>query len=200
MAENEILDFGHLSRWRRSRAMLREPSTTLDGFVSCASDDFIEALRKLPAALRKGPALVTLLRAAEESPSALQEVVAAFKEKRIAKLALAASELAKNGGPAYVAQTATRLLIDGLVDQISLRAKRERRFCSLEEQRTLRASLVSEFNKCADVLSGALESSIRGKAVKSIKRALPALAPIHPGSIARMSLVTSRPERPHAHR
>ena len=198
MAENETLDFGHHSRWRRSRTVLADPAATLSDFVHCAGEDFGENLRKLPAALRKSPALLILLRAANESQAALQEVVAAFTEKRLAKLVLAAGDLAPDNDPARVAGTAAKLMIDALVDQITLRSKKERRFCLPQEQASLRASLVAEFGKNLGPLSATLEASMRGETIRRIKRSLRPVPRLHPKDVARLSLVISRPEQHHA--
>ncbi|WP_257386398.1 hypothetical protein [Tahibacter caeni] len=197
MAENEILDFGHRSRWRASRAVLKDSNATLAELVACAGEDFDGVMRRLPVALRKGPGLLILLRAAQESPVALQEVVAAFTEKRLAKLALTAGQLCPSNDPAEVAQTSAQLLIDALVDQIALRAKRERRFCAPDEQDALRASLAREFGKNFVQLSATLEASMRGARIKPIKRAAPRIA-VAPKDVARLSLVVRRPEQPHA--
>ncbi|MCD9125986.1 hypothetical protein [Luteimonas fraxinea] len=198
MAENEVLDFGHATRWRVSRRALRDPLCSLGEFVNAASVDCAAAIRNLPRALRQGPALMTLLRALEGSVLGLQETVAAFTEKRLANVVIAAARCASNASPAVVAQEAASRMLESMSDQIISRAWREQRFASPSEQVELRAALGNEFGAYQQSLAQAIESSLGGTPVRSIN--LPKL-PVrrNPAEVAVMSLVPAkRPEAPHA--
>lgn len=199
MAENEVLDFGHRDRWKRSRLLLRDPASSMFEFVSTAADECREAVRRLPAALRKGPPLLMLLRAMQGSITGLQEVVAAFTEKRLANLVIAAAKCDSSGRPEGIAHSAARNMVETLIDQIAARAKKEQRFCSEQDQAALRAALTNEFAPFIAPLSETIESSMRGTPVRRIKALSAPNARMRPKDVAIMSLVApSRPEQPHA--
>ena len=174
MAENEVLDFGHRDRWKRSRLLLRDPASSLFEFVSTAADECREAVRRLPAALRKGPPLLMLLRAMQGSCDS-------------------------SGRPEGIAHSAAKNLVETLIDQIAARAKKEQRFCSEQDQTALRAALTNEFAPFIAPLSETIESSMRGTPVRRIKALSAPKARMRPKDVAIMSLVApSRPEQPHA--
>lgn len=189
MAENESLDFGHERRWRRSRNVLRDPASTLDQFIHTAADDCQEAIRLLPAALRKGTALLVLVRALESgSKVAIQEAVATFKEKRLASIVLAALRCSPSGDRAELARGAAESIIETLIDQIAARSKREQRFCSNAEQTELREALAREFSVHVPSLSETIEASMRGNPVRLIRKAFRSHR-MAPRDVARMSLM-----------
>jgi hypothetical protein len=169
MAENEILDFGHPNRWRRSRQLLDDPQTTVFTFTQTAGEEFTEVLRNLAVALRKGP-LFVLLSAAKQSPVALQSVIAEFKEKRLASLVLGAWQTAKNSSIGAVALSASTSLIQVVVDQIVARSLEKSRFTSPQEQNQLRASLSMEFEQHQPKIHAMLEASMSGKQVQRFRR------------------------------
>lgn len=198
MAENEYLDFGHRSRWLRSRKILRDPNSTLDEFISTASEDCQEAVRLVPVALRKGPALLSLARALETgSIVALQEVIATFTEKRIASITVSALRSSRSKDLKDLARATAESVIGTLIDQIATRAKREQRFCSVSEQADLRMGLTREFSAHIPALSNTIEASLRGGHIPRIRKmfASPRMAP---REVARMSLAISPapPEQP----
>ncbi len=189
MAENETLDFGHKSRWRRSRNHLRDPASTLDQFIRTAADDCQEAIRLLPAVLRKGTALLALVRALEAgSTVAIQEAVATFKEKRLANIVLAALRCTPSGDKTELARSAAESIIETLIDQIAARSKREKRFISNLEQTELRNALGKEFSPHLTLLSETIEASLRGNPVRLVRKAFPSQR-MAPRDVARMSLV-----------
>ena len=199
MAENESLDFGHRNRWSHSRKVLQDRASTLDQFIRTASEDCQEAVRLVPVALRKGPALLALVRALETgSVVALQEAVATFTEKRIASITLSALRSSPSGNIKELARATAESVIATLIDQIAARAKRELRFCSVAEQVDLRIGLNREFSAHIPALSGTIEASLRGAPMRRIKKAFPALR-MAPKDVARMSLVipAALPEQPH---
>ncbi|NII73976.1 hypothetical protein FHW84_002561 [Dyella sp. SG562] len=200
MAENESLDFGHRNRWFRSRKILQDPLSTLDQFIHNAAEDCREAVRRLPLALRKGPALLALVKALETgSIVALQEVVATFTEKRIASITLSALRSSPSADAKDLAGAAAESIISTLIDQITARAKREQRFCSVSEQAELRKSLRQEFSVNIPALSDTLETSLRGDPVRRIRKPFPSVR-MAPKDVARMSLIISPPQadQPHA--
>lgn len=200
MAENESLDFGHRNRWAFGRKVLQDRATTLDQFIRSASEDCQEAVRLVPIALRKGPALLTLVRALETgSVVALQEAVATFTEKRIASITLSALRSSPSGNIKDLARATAESVIGTLIDQIAARAKREQRFCSVAEQAELRMGLNREFSAHVPALSDTIEASLLGGPVRRIRKAFPSVR-MTPKDIARMSLVipAAQPEQPHA--
>lgn len=200
MAENEVLDFGHYERWKLSRRVLRDPASTFSEFVEVADDECREAIRRLPAALRKGPPLIVLLRAVQASITGLQEVVAAFTEKRLANVVIAAARCNPDGQPHSVARTAAETMVETLVDQIATRAKKEKRFCSLEEQAALREALTAKFALYIAPICEAIESSLRGTPIKQVKTFIARVRRMRPAEVAGMSLVSvPSQERPRAH-
>ncbi|WDJ75223.1 hypothetical protein [Xanthomonas campestris] len=196
MAENELLDFGHRDRWKRSRLLLDDPHASLSDVVKGAGEDFAEVARRLAVALRKGQTLLTLLRAAKQSPIALQAVIANFTEKRLASLVLTASQTTQSLNVAAVANRATELIVQTLIDQIAVRALSKRRFTSRAEQAALRASLVEEFAQYRPAVRAVLEASMTGAPVKAIKRKAPTVRPTAQ-QVAHTSLVIRRPEDRH---
>lgn len=200
MAENEVLDFGHRERWKLSRRVLRDSASTLFEFVDVADDECREAVRRLPAALRKGPPLLILLRALRTTIMGLQEVVAAFTEKRLANVVIAAAKCNPNGHPHSVAQTAAETMVETLVDQITARAKKEKRFCSAEEQTALREALTAKFAPYIAPICETIESSLRGTPVKQVKTLTARARRMRPTEVVGMSLVSVPPqERLRAH-
>lgn len=189
MAENESLDFGHRNRWLRSRKILRDPASTLDQFINTASEDCQEAVRLVPIALRKGPALLALVRALETgSIVALQEVIATFTEKRIASIAVSALRSSKSKDLKDFARATAESVIGTLIDQIATRAKREQRFCSVSEQSELRMGLTREFSAHIPDLSDTIEASLRGGPIRRIRKTFPSPR-MASKDVARMSLV-----------
>lgn len=200
MAENEYLDFGHRDRWLRSRKVLQDPQSTLDQFIRTAAEDCRDAVRRLPVALRKGPALLTLVKALETgSIVALQEVVATFTEKRIASITLSTLRSSPSTSTKDLAHAAAESIISTLIDQITAKAKREQRFCSVSERAELRKALMREFSAHIPVLSDTLEASLRGGPIHRIRRSFPSVR-MAPKEVARMSLVMPPPQvdQPHA--
>ena len=201
MAENEHLDFRHQSRWLRSRKVLKDPQSTLGEFIYTAAEDCQEAVRRVAEALRKGPALLTLVKALETgSVVALQEVVATFTEKRIVSITLLALRFSPSTNAKDLARAAAENVISTLIDQIAARAKREQRFCSLSEQVELRKGLTREFSAHIPALSDTLETSLRGGPIRRIKRPFPPTR-MDPKEVARMSLAIPPPQasQPRAH-
>ena len=200
MAENESLDFGHRSRWLRSRKVLQDPASTLDQFIRTAAEDCREAVRLVPVALRKGPAFLTLVKALETgSVRALQEAVATFTEKRIASITLSVMRSSWSRDPQDLARATAQSVIATLIDQIAARSKREQRFCSVSDQAKLRIALSREFVTHIPVLTDTIEASLRGGPIRRIGRYFPPDR-MAPKDVAHMSLVIPprQTERPHA--
>ena len=200
MAENEILDFGHATRWRKSRMCLKDPNSTLLEFVNCASEELEATIRRLPAVLRKTQGQLDVIRAAKGDPIALQAAVAALTQKRLGKAVAAADQLVPSGDPASVSRHASLSIFEGMIDQIVSRSKREARFCSVDEQESLRATLQARFASCVDQLAATIESSLRGQPIKPVRLPRRPITRMQPRDVAHMSLTIPRPEQPHAAR
>jgi hypothetical protein len=179
--------------------VLRDETCTLAEFIRTATEDCQEAVRLVPIALRKGPALLALAKAVETgSAVARQEAIAAFTEKRIASITMAALRSTDSRDPKDLAYAVADSLIQTLVDQIATRAKRVQRFCSATEQAELRRGLTREFRAHLPVLSKTIEASLRGEPVRRIRRPT-AKVRMAPGDVARMSLLPPSASLEHAH-
>lgn len=193
MAENEVLDFGHATRWRKSRSVLRDAQAVAEDFVEAATQDCEGAIRNLPKALRRGPPLLVLVKALRESILAQQEAISAFTEKRLANVVIAVAKCSKDSSAEQIAGKAADRMLETLVDQVLARALKERRFCASHEQAELRESLTRKFAAYQPPLAQAIESSLRGLQVKPVK--LPRrFMKRRPEEVAVMSLIT--PKRP----
>lgn len=199
MAENEILDFGHPNRWRRSRLLLEDPLTTVAVLTTTAGEEFGEVVRRLAIALRKGTPLVLLLRAASQSAVALQAVITEFTEKRLASLVLAARLTAVDASIQAIAHSAAAALVNTVIDQIISRALQQSRFSAPAEQARLRASLVEEFGQHRPDIQAALAASMTGARIRPIRVRRPVSRPTA-HQVAATSLMITRPGAVHAQR
>jgi len=133
------------------------------------------------------------------SITGLQEVVAAFTEKRLVNLVIAAAKCDSSGRREGIAHSAAKNMVETLIDQIAARAKKEQRFCSEQDQAALRTALTNEFAPFIAPLRETIESSMRGTPVRRIKALSAPNARMRPKDVAIMSLVVpSRPEQLHA--
>lgn len=198
MAENEFLDIGHQNRWRRTRLALGDPARSMGQIVDDASQDFDDVVRKLPIALRKGPSLLVLMRAAQDSPLASGEVFAAFTEKRLAAAVRAAIKIARSPDPAVIANIASGQIIEGLVNQLVQRARKVERFQDPKTRGALENALRAKFASRQTDLRTTLEASLRGTVIKPVKRMHKMPSRLSPKEVAGLSLTSRSQERPHA--
>ncbi|WP_334180119.1 hypothetical protein [Pseudoxanthomonas sp.] len=199
MAENEFLDFGHATRWRASRNVLKDPASTVHDLVETADADCEKAVRKLSAALRKAPPFLNLMRALSGSVMEQQEAISAFTEKRLATVVMDVAKCNPRATELALAQAAAVRMLDIMADQITTRSLREGRFCSPIEQTEMREGLASKFAKHVPMLATMIGASLVGE---TIRRARLPKAPPRPRAqdmVHRSLLGIARPEQPRAH-
>jgi hypothetical protein len=170
MAENEIIDLGHKSRWVRTRKALQDRECPVDEVVAAMTADIEGLCAGLNAALRNGPPLSGLLRLALGSSLQVQTVIAQFTEKGLAVLVNAARNRCRSNDPAEVAEVASQLLTQRLIDQAGCRAGREERFRDPELHREFLEQATRTFKAYEGDLRAMLEAALRGSAPVSFKR------------------------------
>ena len=191
MAENEIIDLGHASRWIRTRKALKDSS--------CSVEDIAAAMgmcAALSGALRNGPPLSQLLRLSLGSPLQVQAVISQFTEKGLANLVNAARNRCCSSDPVVVAAVAAQLLTRRLVDQAEYRAGREERFRDAELHNELRLQAAKVFGAYEADLRSILEAALRDATPVPFKRRLTAKPRISSKQLVGMSLTAPRPRAP----
>lgn len=200
MAENEILDLGHARRWRKTRDALADPACTTTDIVSVACEDFDVACEKLPGVLRQGPSLALLLQPMLGSVSRSQAVLSQFVEKGLVQVVEIACKLARGRGVAAIADAASQLMIDRVIDQLDLRAGRCERFRSYETRQQLRADAVQAFRAYQEPLRNIIEASLRDGPIQPYKRRIPARPKLTPRQVMNLSVATPQRDSTHARR
>ncbi len=199
MAENEFLDFGHATRWRASRNVLKDPASTVLDLVETADTDCEKAVRKLSAALRKAPPFLNLVRAVWGSVIEQQEAISAFTEKRLATVVMDVAKCNPRAGDATLAQAAAVRMLEIMADQIITRSLREGRFCSPTEQTEVRDGLTTKFAKHAPMLATMIEASLAGDTIRRVRLPKAPPRPRAQDMVHRSLLGIARPERLRAH-
>lgn len=199
MAENELLNLGHKTRWQRTRRALENPDCSRAELLEALTSDIEGVCSGLPKALKKGPPLAALLRLSLGSSVQVQAVLAEFKEKNLGRLINDARRLTRSNNPSAVAACAAGLLTDRLVDQLDKRAGRHEHFRSRES----RAELVAEgsriFRSYEGDLKRILECSLRDAPITPFKRRLPPVRRQSPKQLLAFSVVPpTSPEAPRA--
>jgi len=199
MAENELLNFGHKTRWQRTRRALQNPGCPHSDLVAALTADIEGVCGGLPKALKKGPPLAALLRLSLGSSVQVQTVLAEFTEGNLARLTNEARSLTKSNDAAAVAACAARLLTDRLVDQLDKRAGRQEHFRSRESRSKLIADATAIFRSYESDLKRILECSLRDTPVMPFKRRLAHVRRPSPKQLLTFSVVPqSSPEQPRA--
>ena len=196
MAENEIIDMGHTSRWVRTRRALKDPECSVEDIAAAMGADMESMCAALNGALRNGPPLSQLLRLTLGSPLQVQAVIAQFTEKGLASLVNAARNRCQSSDPAEVAAVAARLLTQRLVDQAELRAGREERFRDHELRNELCSQAAKVFGTYEADLRAILEAALRDGAPVPFKRRLTAKPRMSSKQLVGMSLTAPRPRSP----
>lgn len=191
MAENEIIDLGHASRWVRTRKALQDPNCSVEDIAVAMREDMERMCAALNGALRNGPPLSQLLRLSLGSSLQVQAVIAQFTEKGLATLVNAARNHCRSGDPAEVASVAARLLTQRLVDQAECRAGREERFRDPEFRNELSRRAAEAFGAYEADLRVMLEAALRDAPVQ-FKRRLTAKRRIGAKQLVGMSLTATR--------
>lgn len=193
MAENEIIDLGHASRWARTRRALKDESCTVEEIAVAMATDMEGMCVALNGALRNGPPLSSLLRLAMGSSLQVQAVIAQFTEKSLASLVNTARNRCRSSDPAEVAAVAARLLTKRLIDQAQCRAGREERFRDPELRSELLSQAAKAFGAYEADLRAILEAALRDGAPVPFKRHLTVKRRISPKQLMSISL-TSGPQ------
>lgn len=196
MAENEIIDLGHRSRWVRTRKALQDQGCSLDDVVSAMTADMEGMCAGLNGALRNGPPLSGLLRLTLGSSLQVQTVIAQFTEKGIALLVNAARNRCGSNDAAEVAAVAAQLLTQRLIDQADCRAGREERFRDPELRREFLDQVTRTFKNYEGDLRDMLEAALRDGAPVGFKRRLTGKRRMSPRQLINVSLLSTRTESP----
>ncbi|MBB3819819.1 hypothetical protein FHT03_003010 [Xanthomonas arboricola] len=196
MAENEIIDMGHASRWVRTRKALKDSSCSVEDIAAAMGEDMEGMCAALNGALRNGPPLSQLLRLSLGSPLQVQAVIAQFTEKGLASLVNAARNRCRSSDPVEVAAVAARLLTQRLVDQAECRAGREERFRDPELRSQLFLHVANAFGAYEADLRAILEAALRGGAPVPFKRRRTAKPRMSSKQLVGMSLTAPRPQSP----
>lgn len=189
MAENEIIDLGHTSRWARTRRALKDPGCAVDDIATAMAADMEGMCAALSGALRNGPPLSSLLRLSLGSPVQVQVVIAQFTEKGLASLVNDARNRCRSNDPAEVAAVAARLLTQRLIDQAQCRAGREERFRDPELRSELSSQVAKAFGAYEGDLRAILEAALRDGAPVRFKRRLTAKRRMSSKQLMNVSLV-----------
>lgn len=198
MAENELLNLGHQTRWQRTRRALQNPECPHADRLAALTADIEGICSGLPKALKKGPPLAALLRLAIGSPLKVQVVLSEFKEGNLARLVNQARSLTKSNDPSAVASCTVRLLTDGLVDQLDTRAGRQEHLRSRESRAELAADATRIFRGYESELKRILECSLRDTPIAPFKRRLAPVRRMSPKQLVGFSVVPPSPEAPRA--
>lgn len=196
MAENELLDLGNRKRWRQTWAAVADPNSSLNDLLTCAASDFDRDVRDLADVLRKGDPLLILLRQCEGSYVEQQAVIANHKEKKLLRTVLRARKEAGSDVPAEIASIAARILVNAIVDQISLQRSKHEQFRSQETRHALRAALLGKFSSSQRAIETALEASLANQPVKRFKSSRIVRTPKLDAKAVAMMPLASKPKVP----
>lgn len=189
MAENELLNLGHKTRWQRTRRALERPDCSRSDLMASLTADIEGVCGGLPKALRKGPPLAALLRLSSGSSMQVQAVLAEFKERNLARLTNEARSLTKSNHPPALAACAARLLTQRLVDQLDKRAGRHEHFRTRECRAELIADATRIFRSYEGDLKRILECSLRDVPITPFKRRVLQVRRSSPKQLLALSVV-----------
>ena len=196
MAENELLDLGNRKRWRLTLSVVADPNSSLKELLTCAASDFDRDVRDLADVLRKGDPLLILLRQCAGSYVEQQAVIATHKEKKLLRTVLRARKEAGSDVPVEIARIAARILINAIVDEISLQRSKHEQFRSQETRHALRAALLIEFSSSQRAIETALEASLANQPVKRFKSSRIVRTPKLDAKAVAMMPLASKPKVP----
>lgn len=169
MAENELIDLGHHTQWRRLRRALKDPACGPDDLLAAAEGDIEGMCRKIPGALRKSPPLMLLLEPALTSHAQTQAVLATFTERSLAIYVRDALKLTRSPAPSEVAAVVTRRILERLVDQFALRAGKQEHYRDKATRDELVARVAERFGAYEGALRASIEASLQGSAIPAFK-------------------------------
>lgn len=195
MAENEIIDLGHATRWARTRRALKDPDCPLHEVAAAMARDMERVLRALARILRSGPSLAELLRLALGSSFAVQKVIAQFQERSLASLVNDARNRCLSNDPDLVAAVAARLMIERLTDQAEGRAARHTHYQDAMSRDELHAQVQQTFAAYEGNLRDMLAAALREGEPVRFKPRLTARPRLTPKQVVGMSLLSGNPTR-----
>jgi hypothetical protein len=171
-----------------------EPETLAADFVSCSRP---EQLPEPPAdVLRKGDPLLILLRQCDGSYVGQQAVIANYKEKKLLRTVLRARKEAGSDVPAEIARIAARILINAIVDQITLQRSKHQQFRSREARQEIREALLREFSSSQRAIESVLEASLTDHPVKRFKSSRIVRTPKMDAKAVALMPLASKPKVP----
>lgn len=194
MAENELLNLGHKTRWQSTRRALQNPDCSRADRKAALTADIEGVCTGLPKALKKGPPLAALLRLSLGSPLQVQTVLAEFKEGNVARLTHEARLLTKSNDPGAIAACLANLLTESLVDQLDKRAGRQDHFRSRDSRAELIADAITIFRSYEGELKRILECSLRDAPITPFKRRLPPAPRLSPKQLLTFSVAAPAPQ------
>ena len=163
MAENEVLDVGNPRRYQRWRQALADGLSHADT-VECLYEDFVTILRnKL-----RGKPLYLVLKACGRERNALQEAVANFKDRAMAKLVEQAHHITRSSDARVVAPKIAELLIDRLVNRASLYALRH---VNADNAHSLEHAASARLEACKPQIVDVLTASLRDEPIRRVLNA-----------------------------
>ena len=189
MAENEVLDVGNRRHYRRWRESLADPNLSPSEVSEPMVEEFLLRLRNN---LRRKP-LYVVLKACGSDRQALQEAVANFKDRVMAKWVEGAYRITQSTNPLIVGQKIAELLIDTLVDRANRYASRQGNV-DRDRHAALEHAASARLEACKPEIVRLLAASLRGEPIRRPRRA-PKDQP-SAASITSLSLLRSAEKQP----
>lgn len=164
MAENEILDVRNPNHYRRSRKALEDPSLLPEQVAESFSEDFLEVfLKKL-----SGLPLNLLLKACENDPIALQDVIAKFKYQQLMKMVEQAYRITNSSNIGVISNKVAEMLIDRLIDNANCFVAENG--YTRQEREKLRNAMLVKLESMKNRIVASLTASLLGEPVTRAKR------------------------------
>jgi hypothetical protein len=161
MAENEILDVGNRSNYRRWRAAFADPDLAPSDVANCLRDEFLLLVRRK----LRGASLYVVLKACGESREALREAIGQFKDAALARCVADAHALIRSNDPNAIARQVAALLVDKLLDRSSLYALEHEHGRDQVRHEVLERETVMRLEACKPEIVNLLSASLRGERV-----------------------------------
>src|SRR3990172_445948 len=189
MAENEVLDVGNRRHYRWWRESLADPNLSPSEVSEPMVEEFLLRLRNN---LRRKP-LYVVLKACGSDRQALQEAVANFKDRVMAKWVEGAYRITRSTNPLIVGHKIAELLIDTLVDRASRYASRQGNV-DRDRHTVLDHAASARLEACKPEIVRLLAASLRGEPIRRPRR--PPKEQPSAASITSISLLRSADKHP----
>lgn len=188
MAENEILDFKS-RQWQRIRAALARSDLSPAAMAGHVAENLQFVLqRKLADAFRSGQTLLMVFQAVDPYSAAMRAAVSMFQDQQLCRITREAAKAAATKDAASVAQCATEMLVDGLIDKALMFARQNGCFEGKGRLDTLKSALESEFLLRRGNLAGVIEASLNGQRVGRYKPVVKGRTSMTAGALAALSI------------